>query len=266
MNRSLTHCLALSDKMILSAALIQDLNSLETIKHQTPDLNLDHIKYSTCIDDLLSDMDVLIDFSLPIATEKCLEIFLQKQLGIPYVCGVTGLSEHQNNLIFELAKSYPVLKASNFSIGANLLFQLTQKTAEILDTNWDIEILEMHHRYKIDAPSGTALAIGQSALKGREKSGKARQQENEDKKSQQTILTNRSKDRQIGDIGYAALRGGSVIGDHQVIFASEDEMLSIQHRALDRSLFAKGALTGAHWLYQQTAGLYTMQNVIGNLF
>jgi len=195
--------------------------------------------------------DVLIDFSAPGALLINLDAAVSA--GTPIVIGTTGLGAEHLVAIDGAARSIPVLYSANMSLGVNLLAHLVREAAAKLGEEWDIEIVEMHHRHKIDAPSGTALLLGQAAAEGR----------NVDLAQ----VSERGRDgvgeaRTPGHIGFASLRGGSVSGDHQVIFAAEGERLELGHRAESRAIFAQGAVKAALWLQGKPAGRYTMANVL----
>lgn len=201
---------------------------------------------------LVSASDVLIDFSAPGALKGNLEdCMLAKK---PIVVGTTGLEDSHHHLIDAAAHEIPVLQTGNTSLGVNLLAALVEDAARRLGDDWDIEIVEMHHRHKVDAPSGTALLLGQAAARGRG--------------IDLALMSERGRDgmtgaRKRGTIGFAALRGGSVAGDHQVILATEGERIEIGHRAENRSIFARGAIKAALWLRDQPAGRYDMKSVLG---
>lgn len=194
--------------------------------------------------------EVLVDFSAPDALRASLDRAVSA--GVPLLIGTTGLIDEHDELIAEAAKNIPILKAPNTSLGVALLADLTERAARVLGPEaWDIEIVEAHHRKKADSPSGTALHLGAAADKGR---GGASPQE-------------RGRDgtglkRQPGTIGYAAIRGGTVAGDHDVMFLGPDERLILSHHAESRAIFARGALAAARFLRGKPAGLYTMRDVI----
>jgi len=193
--------------------------------------------------------DVLVDFSAPEALETTLGRAVSE--AIPLLIGTTGLGKDADSKIAEAAKQVAVLRAANTSLGVALLSDLVERAAQALGSDWDIEILEMHHRHKADAPSGTALALGEAAALGR------RSPLNAERGRDGTGLS-----REEGAVGFASLRGGSVAGDHDVIFAGPDERLVLSHRAESRMIFARGALAAARFLLGKAAGLYSMRDVI----
>jgi len=196
--------------------------------------------------------DVFVDFSAPDGLQHHLERAVE--LGKPIVIGTTGLDDNHQRMIDDAAGRIAVLQAANMSLGVNLLAHLVRQTAARLAQDWDIEIVEMHHRHKVDAPSGTALLLGRSAAEGR--------------RVELGLVSDRGRDgmtgpRKEGDIGFAALRGGSVAGDHQVIFAAEGERIELGHRAESRAIFARGAVEAAIWIADKPAGRYSMNDVLG---
>lgn len=196
--------------------------------------------------------DILIDFSVPGALSAHLDACITARK--PILIGTTGLEAVHHALIDEAAAHIPILQTGNTSLGVNLLAALVEQAAAGLGDDWDIEIVEMHHRHKVDAPSGTALLLGEAAARGRGIALDAHSERGRD-----GITGARAK----GAIGFAALRGGSVAGDHQVIFATEGERIEIGHRAENRTIFARGAVKGATWLVGQPAGRYDMKGVLG---
>ena len=198
------------------------------------------------------DSNVLVDFSAPSAIGESLGRAVSA--GIPILIGTTGLDASAEGQVDEAAKQVAVLRAANTSLGVALLAELVERAARVLGPDWDIEIAETHHRMKADAPSGTALALGEAAARGR---GGA-------------INSDRGRDgtglkREAGAIGFASLRGGTVAGDHDVMFLGPEERLILSHRAESRMIFARGALAGARFLVGKPAGLYSMRDVIGSL-
>lgn len=196
--------------------------------------------------------DVLVDFSAPTALDASLDRALVS--GMPILIGTTGLDELADDAIGRAADRIPVLRAANTSLGVALLAELVERAAHVLGPDWDIEISETHHRMKADAPSGTALMLGESAARGRGLRAKSERGRNG------TGLT-----REAGAIGFASLRGGTVAGDHDVMFLGVDERLILSHRAESRMIFARGALAAARFLAGKPAGLYTMRDVIAAL-
>jgi 4-hydroxy-tetrahydrodipicolinate reductase len=192
--------------------------------------------------------DVLIDFSVPDALAGHLDA--ARRHGRPLVIGTTGLGESHQALIDTAATQIPVLQSANMSLGVNVLAALVEQAAARLGPDWDIEIVEMHHRHKIDAPSGTALLLGRAAAAGR---GIALYAPAHD----------RNGKRVEGAIGFASLRGGSVAGDHMVVLASEGERIELGHRAESRAIFARGAVKAALWLSGRGSGRYTMAEMLG---
>ena len=195
--------------------------------------------------------DVLVDFSAPAALEA--NLAAAAAAGIPIVVGTTGLGDGHERLIDAAAERIAVLQSANMSLGVNLLAYLVREAAARLGPDWDIEILEMHHRHKADAPSGTALLLGRAAAEGRGVGLGA--------------VSDRGRDgitgaRTPGHIGFASLRGGSVAGDHQLIFAADGERLELGHRAESRAIFARGAVKAALWLAGKPAGRYGMADVL----
>jgi 4-hydroxy-tetrahydrodipicolinate reductase len=201
---------------------------------------------------LSKESDVLVDFSSPAALEESLDAALAALT--PIMIGTTGLEERHHWLIDSAADRIAVLQTGNTSLGVNLLAHLVQEAASRLGEDWDIEIVETHHRRKVDAPSGTALLLGEAAARGRGIDLGSSSERGRDG------ITGA---RKAGDIGFAALRGGTVAGDHTVHFLADDERLALSHLAENRGIFAKGAIRAAGWLIGQEAGRYSMKEVLG---
>ncbi|WP_073974765.1 4-hydroxy-tetrahydrodipicolinate reductase [Erythrobacter donghaensis] len=199
-----------------------------------------------------SQCDVLVDFSAPDALAA--NLGAARVAGKPIVVGTTGLEEPHFVLLAEAARAVPVLQSGNFSFGVTLLAHLVQEAAARLGDDWDIEVLEMHHRMKVDAPSGTAKLLGEAAAKGR---GIVLGDNMESGRHGMTGA------RAAGAIGFATLRGGTVAGEHSVIFAGNEERLVLAHSAENRMIFARGAVRAAAWLTGKPAGRYTMNDVLG---
>ena len=196
--------------------------------------------------------DILVDFSAPGALQSNLHAAVGA--GIPIVIGTTGLEDKHHEAIDHAARAVPVLQTGNTSLGVTLLAHLVREAASRLGSQWDIEIVEMHHRRKVDAPSGTALLLGEAAAEARGI----------------TLADNRESGRDghtgaraEGAIGFAALRGGTVAGEHSVILAGDEERLTLSHSAENRAIFARGAIRAAEWLRGREPGRYTMEQVLG---
>ena len=201
--------------------------------------------------------DVLVDFSSPDALEANLDAAVAA--GIPIVVGTTGLEERHHWLCDSAAAQIAVLQTGNTSLGVTLLAHLVQEAASRLGEDWDIEITETHHRMKVDAPSGTALLLGEAAAKGR---GIALA-DNSERSRDGIADASKTGARKTGAIGFASLRGGSVAGDHTVHFLGDNERIALSHLAENRAIFAKGAMRAAQWLKGKGAGRYTMVQVLG---
>lgn len=202
--------------------------------------------------DLFAVSDAVVDFTAPAAT--VVHAKLAAETNTALIPGTTGLDAGQQSEIENAASNVPIVQAANYSVGVNVLQILTEQAAKMMGDDFDIEVLEMHHRHKVDAPSGTALALGQAAAAGR----------NVDLESvSQRVRDGITGERPRGEIGFATLRGGMVVGDHTVMFASDDERIELTHKASDRGLFAKGAIRAALWTDGKTPGLYSMRDVLG---
>lgn len=200
---------------------------------------------------LFQASDVVIEFSVPEATVA--HAGLAAQSGTGFIAGTTGLDSGEQLQIEAAAARAPIVQAANFSLGVNVLLALTTRLSGLLKEDFDIEVLEMHHRNKVDAPSGTALALGQAAAEGRGVDLDA--------------VADRGRDgiadpRKRGDIGFAVLRGGNVAGDHTVVFAADDERIELSHRATDRAIFARGAVQAALWVAGKPPALYGMADIL----
>jgi 4-hydroxy-tetrahydrodipicolinate reductase len=201
---------------------------------------------------LIAGADGLIDFTVPKATVAFAPLIAGK--GLVHVIGTTGLSAADEAAITAAASRAVVVKSGNMSLGVNLMAALVERVAKTLDADFDIEILEMHHNRKVDAPSGTALMLAGAAAQGRGLD-----------LAQHSVASREGVTgaRRAGDIGFASLRGGTVVGDHSVIFAGPAERIELVHRAEDRMIFARGALKAALWGRGQPPGLYSMADVLG---
>jgi 4-hydroxy-tetrahydrodipicolinate reductase len=210
------------------------------------------VKLSADLWSLSANADGILDFTVPGATIANVAIAAER--GLVHVIGTTGLSASDDAVIKSVTKRAIVVKSGNMSLGVNLLAALVKRVAQSLDDSFDIEILEMHHKAKVDAPSGTALLLGEAAAEGRKIALDKHSARGRDG------LTGA---RKAGDIGFASLRGGSVTGDHSVIFAGPMERIELTHRAEDRTMFAQGAVKAAMWARHQKPGFYSMADVLG---
>jgi 4-hydroxy-tetrahydrodipicolinate reductase len=253
MGRTLIHAVATTKGLTLAgAADAADSAVIGRDSGELAGLGPNGIKVTSDVAALLTNADGLIEFVIPAATLAFAE--LTAAAGKVHIIGTTGHSAEEEAIIAKAATRATIVKAGNFSLGVNLLTALTKRVAKTLNADYDIEILEMHHNKKIDAPSGTALMLGRAAADGRGVD-----------LAQHSV---RGRDgitgaRRAGDIGFASLRGGTVVGDHSVIFAGPAERIELTHRAEDRMIFARGALHAALWARDQKPGLYSMADVLG---
>ncbi|HCH00670.1 MAG TPA: 4-hydroxy-tetrahydrodipicolinate reductase [Vibrio sp.] len=207
------------------------------------------------VDDLskvISQFDVIVDFTAPSSTLANIE--LCKSHGKKIVIGTTGFSEEEKQLIDQAAKEISIVMAPNYSVGVNLMFKLLEKAAKVMGDYCDIEVIEAHHRHKVDAPSGTALGMGEAiaGAMGNKLSDVAVY-------AREGITGERTRD----EIGFATIRAGDIIGEHTAMFADIGERVEITHKATDRMTFANGAIKAAVWLETQPSGFYSMQDVLG---
>ncbi len=196
--------------------------------------------------------DAVIEFSLPEATAA--HTALAEKTATAHVIGTTGLEAGHEAAIRRAGRAAAIVVAPNMSLGVNLLFALTRKAAGLLDDRFDIEIVEMHHKHKIDAPSGTALGLGRAAAAGRKADFDA---------VARMTREGRKGPRRKGEIGFAVLRGGDVVGDHSVVFAIEGERIELTHKASSRRIFSRGAVHAALWTPGRAPGVYAMSDVLG---
>ncbi|MCB2112315.1 MAG: 4-hydroxy-tetrahydrodipicolinate reductase [Parvularculaceae bacterium] len=203
-------------------------------------------------DVLIRRADALIDFTAPAASLE--NARLAAAAGLPHIIGTTGFSADEGAEIAALAERVPIVKSGNMSLGVNLLAALVREAAARLGPEYDIEIVEAHHRAKIDAPSGTALMLARAAAQGR-----GEKLEGNEIRTRDGAVG----ERETGAIGFAVIRGGGIVGDHDVMFAGREEVLTLTHRAIDRGLFAKGAVAAAKWAVGKPPGLYSMNDVLG---
>jgi 4-hydroxy-tetrahydrodipicolinate reductase len=253
MGRTLIHAMAASKGLSLAGA-VEAAGSAVIGRDagELAGLGRNGVEVTSDVAPLLKGADGLIEFTIPAATLAFAE--LTAAAGLVHVIGTTGHSAEEEAVIAKAASRATIVKSGNMSLGVNLLAALVKRVAKTLDAAYDIEILEMHHNKKIDAPSGTALMLGRAAAAGR-----GIDLARHSVRGRDGITGARCP----GDIGFAALRGGTVVGDHSVIFAGPAERLELTHRAEDRMIFARGALHAALWARRQNPGLYAMADVLG---
>ncbi len=237
---------------------IQIVSAIENPQH--PDLNKDYglllfnqninVLVSKISDEVINNIDVLIDFSTPLSTLQNIEICSIKKK--PVVIGTTGFKEEDIEKIQSFKNSIPILISPNMSLGVNILFYLVEEAAKKLKNQFEVEIIEIHHSKKKDAPSGTAVRL-KEIIKNHYNLA-----ENNIVYGRNGIIGERSKD----EIGVHAIRGGDVVGEHTVFFFSEGERIEITHKATSRIIFAKGAILSAKWIYNKKPGFYTMKDVL----
>jgi 4-hydroxy-tetrahydrodipicolinate reductase len=253
MGRALTRVIAETPGAILAGALeAPGSEFLGKDAGVLAGLPANGVKLSADLWALSANADGILDFTVPGATIANVAIAAER--GLVHVIGTTGLSGSDEAVIRSVTSRAIVVKSGNMSLGVNLLAALVRRVAQSLDDSFDIEVLEMHHKAKIDAPSGTALMLGEAAAEGR--------------KIALEQHAARGRDgvtgaRRSGDIGFASLRGGTVTGDHSVIFAGPMERVELTHRAEDRTMFAQGAVKAALWARHQKPGFYSMADVLG---
>jgi 4-hydroxy-tetrahydrodipicolinate reductase len=253
MGRTLIKAIADSKGMTLAGALEDARSPLIGWDAGTlAGLGENHVKLTGDPEKIIGEVDGIVDFTIPRATVGYAQLAARARK--VHIIGTTGLTEGDEAKIAEAAQRAVIVKSGNMSLGVNLLAALTRRVARTLDHSFDIEILEMHHNQKVDAPSGTALMLGSAAAEGRgieidKRSIKSRE--------------GHTGARKQGDIGFATLRGGTVVGEHTVIFAGPAERLELTHKAEDRMIFARGALHAALWARNQKPGLYSMADVLG---
>jgi 4-hydroxy-tetrahydrodipicolinate reductase len=257
MGRTLIQAIAERDGVVLGGALeAAGSAAIGRDSGELSGLGKNGIAVTAALEPLLPGADGLIDFTMPQATIGFAELMARQKLpqGLVHIIGTTGLSAADEAAIAAAAKRVVVVKSGNMSLAVNLLAALVKRVARTLDEDFDIEIVEMHHNRKVDAPSGTALLLGAAAAEGR---GIDLPQHSVKSRDGHTGA------RQAGDIGFASLRGGTVVGDHSVIFAGPAERIELVHKAEDRMIFARGALKAALWGRGKPAGVYSMADVLG---
>jgi 4-hydroxy-tetrahydrodipicolinate reductase len=253
MGRALTRAIADTTGAVLTGALeAPGSELLGKDAGALAGLGENGIKLSADLWSLSKEADGILDFTVPGATIANVAIAAER--GLVHVIGTTGLSASDDAVIKSVTSRAVVVQSGNMSLGVNLLAALVKRVAQSLDEGFDIEILEMHHKAKIDAPSGTALLLGEAAAQGRKIELAGRSARGRD---------GHTGERKAGDIGFASLRGGTVTGDHSVVFAGPYERIELSHRAEDRMIFAHGALRAAMWAHGKKPGFYSMADVLG---
>jgi 4-hydroxy-tetrahydrodipicolinate reductase len=253
MGRTLIHAVAATKGLSLAGAVdAPDSAVIGRDAGELAGLGANGIKVTSDAAPLLKQADGLIEFVVPAATLAFAE--MTAAAGKVHIIGTTGHSAEEEAVIAKAASRATIVKSGNMSLGVNLLAALTKRVAKTLNEDYDIEIVEMHHNKKIDAPSGTALMLGRAAAEGRGVDFAQRSVRGRD---------GMTGARHAGDIGFASLRGGTVVGEHSVIFAGPAERVELTHRAEDRMIFARGALHAALWARGQKPGLYSMADVLG---
>jgi 4-hydroxy-tetrahydrodipicolinate reductase len=253
MGRTLIHAVAATKGLTLAGAVdAADSAVIGRDAGELAGLGPNGVKVVSDAAPLLKEADGLIEFTIPAATLAFAE--LTAAAGIVHVIGTTGHSAEEDAVIAQAADRAIIVKSGNMSLGVNLLAALVKRVAATLGDDYDIEILEMHHNKKIDAPSGTALLLGRAVAEGRGIDLAKRSERGRD---------GMTGARHAGDIGFASLRGGTVVGDHTVMFAGPAERIELTHRAEDRMIFARGALHAALWARGKKPGLYSMADVLG---
>jgi 4-hydroxy-tetrahydrodipicolinate reductase len=253
MGRTLIHAIAAMDGATLAGAV--DAPGSAVIGRDAGELaglGRNGVPVVADVTPLLPEAEGIVDFTIPAATVALAE--LTARHGLVHVIGTTGLSGESEQLIAAAGRRAVIVKSGNMSLGVNLLAALVERVARTLGEEFDVEIVEMHHNKKIDAPSGTALMFGRAAAQGRGIDLGERSQRGRD---------GHTGARRAGDIGFASLRGGTVVGDHTVIFAGPAERIELTHKAEDRMIFARGAVRAALWARGRAPGLYSMADVLG---
>lgn len=252
MGHALLECVFADQELVLHGALDRTGNA--QLGRDAGELQgrVSGVKLTDDIAKALQGADVLVDFTRPEASMKYLEAC--QKANVKMVIGTTGLSAEEKKVIEAAAKNIAVVFAPNMSVGVTLLISLVEQAAKVLNEGYDIEVVEMHHRHKVDAPSGTALRLGEAAAKGLGQS------------LQDCAVYARegvTGEREAGTIGFATMRGGDVVGDHTVVLAGIGERVELTHKASSRATFAVGALRAAKFLADKQSGLYDMQDVLG---
>lgn len=252
MGKMLIAAIDQSDSAVLGAAIVlPDSTVIGSDAGEIAGLGKNGVRIVGRLEEVIADFDVLIDFTSPEATLSNAELCAQN--GKAIVVGTTGFSDEQEQQLLAYSHQLPMCKAANFSTGVNVCLNLLEKAAQTLGDAYDVEVYEAHHRHKVDAPSGTALAMGESVAKGLGRD------------LRKVAIYGREGQTGARDgetIGFATVRGGDVVGDHTVMFLGDGERVEITHKASSRMSFANGAVRAAHWLSAQREGLYDMRDVL----
>lgn len=249
MGLALVKAVLADPRFTLSGGSERDSFDAALVKSQLASVGCSHLSVTSDPRALARQADVIIDFTTPQATlAVCNEV---AQTGGIHIIGTTGFSASEQKKIAALAKKARIVQSGNFSLGVNLLEALAEQAARLLDNRYDIEIFEMHHQHKKDAPSGTALMLGKACARGR----------GIDFEKHKAL--SRDGERKKGDIGFSVARGGDVVGIHNVMLAGPGEMLALSHQGFSREIYASGALAAALWAAKQSPGLYSMRDVLG---
>ena len=252
MGKTLIKAISMDDNIVLTAAIEREgSSSIGLNVGESAGIERGEVFISSSLREVVNDFDVLIDFSSPSATEKNTEICRSSNKRM--VIGTTGLTDQQIEIIIDAAETNAICMASNFATGVNLCFKLAEISAMVLGNDATVEISEVHHKNKVDAPSGTALSLGEYAAVGRKTSLNKSKVLDRTKK-----LTNRKK----GDIGFSVTRGGEIAGEHTVSFIGENDRVDLVHKANNRSIFVKGAIDAAIFLSNKKSGFYTMNDLL----
>ena len=253
MGRALTGLIAEDDKMELVGAATEPGHELiGEDAGRVANAGSLGVSVTDDVKEALADSEVAIDFTLPEATLANIGACVDR--GVALVMGTTGLTAAQQAALEEAGSSIGVVYGRNMSVGVNVLTELVRRASSVLGADYDVEITEAHHRNKVDAPSGTALQLGEAVARERGTTLEAAA----------TFDRHGAKSaRESGSIGFASIRAGNIVGEHTVMFVTDEEIIELKHRALDRQVFARGALRAARWLKDQPAGLYSMPDVLG---
>ncbi len=253
MGKTLLQAVDENEQAVLAGGVVEASSSLVGVDlGELAGLGKCQVMAVDSLDALRADWDVLIDFTAPAVTLENAAWCAQQ--GKALVVGTTGLNNEQKAALAQAAQKVPVVFAPNMSVGVNLCFKLLEMAAAALGDDYDVEVVEMHHRHKVDAPSGTALGMGEAVARAL-----GRDLEQVAVYGREGMTGARARET----IGFATLRGGDVVGDHTVVFAAEGERVEITHKASSRMTFARGAVRAACWLKSRPAGLYSMQDVLG---